>query len=48
MHTNHVWEIGDSLKEEENFLEIEVISSVSIILFYEKISNTLTNYLLIL
>ncbi len=40
--------IRDLLKEEENFLKIKVISSISIILSYKKISNTLTNYLLIL
>ncbi len=40
--------IEDSLREEENFLEIKIISSVSIILFYKKISDALINYLLIL
>ncbi len=40
--------IEDSLRKEENFSEIKIISSVSIILFYKKIPNTLTNYLLIL
>ncbi len=43
-----MWRIEDSLKEEENFLEIKVISSVFIILSYKKILNTLINYLLML
>ncbi len=41
-------EIRDSLREEENFLEIKIISSVSIILSYKKILNALINYLLAL
>ncbi len=48
MHINHVRRTEDSLKEEENFSEIKIISSVSIILFYKKIPNALINYLLTL
>ncbi len=48
MYINHVRRIGDSLREEENFLEIEIISLISIILSYKKIPNALTNYLLTL
>ncbi len=48
MHANHVQKTEDSSKEEENFLKIEIISSVSIILFYKKIPDTLTNYFLAL
>jgi len=48
MYINHVRRIGDSLREEENFLKIEIISSVSIILLYKKILNAFINYLLAL
>ncbi len=48
MHINYVRRIEDSLREEENFLKIKIISSVSIILLYRKIPNALINCLLIL